>query len=169
MNCTGPLQKKRRRNWRNSILQLFERCESDWLPQSQAPEQLGVCCPAQGNLGRWTGTSPVLKSVLDINHALIPKPSLYGLNYCKVQLWEFLILCVSAVPLLSPGNLRVSEEWYNRFRVTWDPPQSPTMGYRIVYQPIYGTYVLSPTRRHLLWWKCRTTITDTPAHLLNSV
>ncbi|KAG7235269.1 hypothetical protein INR49_002875 [Caranx melampygus] len=41
------------------------------------------------------------------------------------------------LPLLSPGNLRVSEEWYNRFRVTWDPPQSPTEGYRIVYQPIY--------------------------------
>ncbi|XP_010780514.1 collagen alpha-1(XIV) chain-like [Notothenia coriiceps] len=41
------------------------------------------------------------------------------------------------MPLLSPGNLRVSEEWYNRFRVTWDPPQSPTTGYRIVYQPIY--------------------------------
>lgn len=43
----------------------------------------------------------------------------------------------STLPLLSPQNLRVSEEWYNRFRVTWDPPQSPTMGYRIVYQPIY--------------------------------
>nr|XP_019946701.1 PREDICTED: collagen alpha-1(XIV) chain [Paralichthys olivaceus] len=43
----------------------------------------------------------------------------------------------STRPLLSPGNLRVSEEWYNRFRVTWDPPQTPTLGYRIVYQPIY--------------------------------
>ncbi|KAI4811178.1 hypothetical protein KUCAC02_014095, partial [Chaenocephalus aceratus] len=43
----------------------------------------------------------------------------------------------ATLPLLSPGNLRVSEEWYNRFRVTWDPPQSPTTGYRIVYQPIY--------------------------------
>ncbi|XP_034552837.1 collagen alpha-1(XIV) chain isoform X1 [Notolabrus celidotus] len=43
----------------------------------------------------------------------------------------------ATLPLLSPGNLRVSEEWYNRFRVTWDPPQSPTVGYRIVYQPIY--------------------------------
>ncbi|XP_031709277.1 collagen alpha-1(XIV) chain isoform X4 [Anarrhichthys ocellatus] len=50
-------------------------------------------------------------------------------------------ICVSVLgatlPLLSPGNVLVSEEWYNRFRVTWDPPQSPTMGYRIVYQPIY--------------------------------
>uniref|UniRef100_A0A3B5BAD1 Collagen type XIV alpha 1 chain n=1 Tax=Stegastes partitus TaxID=144197 RepID=A0A3B5BAD1_9TELE len=43
----------------------------------------------------------------------------------------------STLPLLSPENLRVSEEWYNRFRVTWDPPQSPVQGYRIVYQPVY--------------------------------
>ncbi|XP_044215534.1 collagen alpha-1(XIV) chain isoform X1 [Thunnus albacares] len=43
----------------------------------------------------------------------------------------------ATLPLLSPGNIRVSEEWYNRFRVTWDPPQSPAEGYRIVYQPIY--------------------------------
>ncbi|XP_076592747.1 collagen alpha-1(XIV) chain isoform X1 [Chaetodon auriga] len=43
----------------------------------------------------------------------------------------------ATLPLSSPGNLRVSEEWYNRFRVTWDPPASPTVGYRIVYQPIY--------------------------------
>ncbi|KAM8871162.1 collagen alpha-1(XIV) chain isoform 2-T3 [Spinachia spinachia] len=40
------------------------------------------------------------------------------------------------LPLLSPGNLRVSEEWYDRLRVTWDPPESPTVGYRIVYQPV---------------------------------
>ncbi|MEQ2295602.1 hypothetical protein AMECASPLE_016080, partial [Ameca splendens] len=43
----------------------------------------------------------------------------------------------STLPLLSPENLRVSEESYNRFRVSWDPPQSPTEGYRIVYRPIY--------------------------------
>nr|XP_020464152.1 collagen alpha-1(XIV) chain isoform X3 [Monopterus albus] len=42
----------------------------------------------------------------------------------------------ATLPLFSPGNLRVSEEWYNRFRVTWDPPRFPTVGYRIVYQPI---------------------------------
>ncbi|XP_062385579.1 collagen alpha-1(XIV) chain isoform X1 [Sardina pilchardus] len=40
------------------------------------------------------------------------------------------------LPLTSPRNLKVSEEWYNRFRITWDTPPSPTMGYRIVYQPI---------------------------------
>uniref|UniRef100_A0AAY4DX04 Collagen, type XIV, alpha 1b n=1 Tax=Denticeps clupeoides TaxID=299321 RepID=A0AAY4DX04_9TELE len=38
------------------------------------------------------------------------------------------------LPLSAPKNLRVSEEWYNRFRITWDTPPSPTMGYRIVYQ-----------------------------------
>nr|XP_055076682.1 collagen alpha-1(XIV) chain isoform X1 [Misgurnus anguillicaudatus] len=40
------------------------------------------------------------------------------------------------LPLSAPSNLRVSEEWYNRFRITWDSSSSPTMGYRIVYQPI---------------------------------
>uniref|UniRef100_A0A8C7DHE3 Collagen type XIV alpha 1 chain n=1 Tax=Oncorhynchus kisutch TaxID=8019 RepID=A0A8C7DHE3_ONCKI len=40
------------------------------------------------------------------------------------------------LPLSAPRNLRVSEEWYNRFRITWDTPQSPTMGYRVVYKPI---------------------------------
>ncbi|XP_041101607.1 collagen alpha-1(XIV) chain-like isoform X3 [Polyodon spathula] len=40
------------------------------------------------------------------------------------------------LPLSAPSNLRVSEEWYNRFRITWDAPPSPTMGYRIVYQPL---------------------------------
>uniref|UniRef100_A0A8C6L836 Collagen, type XIV, alpha 1a n=1 Tax=Nothobranchius furzeri TaxID=105023 RepID=A0A8C6L836_NOTFU len=44
-----------------------------------------------------------------------------------------------AVPLLTAENLRVSEESYNRFRVSWDPPQAPTVGYRIVYQPVYGS------------------------------
>ncbi|XP_052439346.1 collagen alpha-1(XIV) chain-like isoform X2 [Carassius gibelio] len=39
------------------------------------------------------------------------------------------------LPLSAPSNLRVSEEWYNRFRISWDTPSSPTMGYRIVYQP----------------------------------
>uniref|UniRef100_A0A8C9VEU1 Collagen type XIV alpha 1 chain n=1 Tax=Scleropages formosus TaxID=113540 RepID=A0A8C9VEU1_SCLFO len=40
------------------------------------------------------------------------------------------------LPLIAPKNLRVSDEWYNRFRITWDTPPSPTMGYRIVYQPV---------------------------------
>ncbi|XP_051879302.1 collagen alpha-1(XIV) chain isoform X4 [Pristis pectinata] len=35
--------------------------------------------------------------------------------------------------LSGPTNLQVSEEWYNRFRIRWDPPPSPTMGYRVVY------------------------------------
>lgn len=48
-------------------------------------------------------------------------------------------------------NLRVSEEWYNRFRISWDAPPSPTVGYRVIYQPLSGgthththTHTLSP-------------------------
>ncbi|XP_032810633.1 collagen alpha-1(XIV) chain [Petromyzon marinus] len=37
-----------------------------------------------------------------------------------------------------PNNFRVVDEWYNRFRITWDPPTTPPMGYRIVYQPVEG-------------------------------
>ncbi|KAM4706318.1 collagen alpha-1(XIV) chain isoform 1-T1 [Rhinophrynus dorsalis] len=40
------------------------------------------------------------------------------------------------LPLIAPRNLRVSDEWYNRLRITWDPPPSPTMGYKIVYKPV---------------------------------
>ncbi|KAF7653979.1 hypothetical protein LDENG_00076160 [Lucifuga dentata] len=40
------------------------------------------------------------------------------------------------LPLSAPRNLRVSEQWYNRFRISWDVPPSPTMGYRVVYQPL---------------------------------
>ncbi|XP_078085516.1 collagen alpha-1(XII) chain-like isoform X2 [Mustelus asterias] len=39
------------------------------------------------------------------------------------------------VGLLEPRNLRVSDEWYTRFRVTWDPAPSPVLGYKLVYQP----------------------------------
>ncbi|KAG8515546.1 Collagen alpha-1(XIV) chain, partial [Galemys pyrenaicus] len=40
------------------------------------------------------------------------------------------------LPPSGPQNLRVSEEWYNRLRITWDPPSSPVKGYRIVYRPV---------------------------------
>ncbi|ELW72743.1 Collagen alpha-1(XIV) chain [Tupaia chinensis] len=40
------------------------------------------------------------------------------------------------LPSSGPQNLRVSEEWYNRLRITWDPPSSPVKGYRIVYKPV---------------------------------
>ncbi|XP_072906324.1 collagen alpha-1(XIV) chain isoform X2 [Hemitrygon akajei] len=49
--------------------------------------------------------------------------------------------------LSGPANLQVSEEWYNRFRIRWDPPPSPTMGYRVVYTsasapgPVLDTFV----------------------------
>ncbi|XP_069477660.1 collagen alpha-1(XIV) chain isoform X2 [Ambystoma mexicanum] len=40
------------------------------------------------------------------------------------------------LPLSAPRNLKITDEWYNRLRITWDSPKSPTMGYRIVYKPI---------------------------------
>ncbi|XP_053193439.1 collagen alpha-1(XII) chain [Scomber japonicus] len=39
------------------------------------------------------------------------------------------------VGLLSPRNLRVSDEWYTRFRVAWDPVNAPVQGYRLIYTP----------------------------------
>uniref|UniRef100_A0AAR2LEQ9 Collagen, type XII, alpha 1b n=1 Tax=Pygocentrus nattereri TaxID=42514 RepID=A0AAR2LEQ9_PYGNA len=42
--------------------------------------------------------------------------------------------------LLEPRNLRISDEWYTRFRVAWDPAPVPVMGYKLVYQPT-GTYM----------------------------
>uniref|UniRef100_A0A8D3ASS6 Collagen, type XIV, alpha 1b n=1 Tax=Scophthalmus maximus TaxID=52904 RepID=A0A8D3ASS6_SCOMX len=50
------------------------------------------------------------------------------------------------LPLSAPKNLRVSEEWYNRFRISWDVPPSPTMGYRVVYQP---TFLKNPPSRDM--------------------
>ncbi|KAF0021696.1 hypothetical protein F2P81_026054 [Scophthalmus maximus] len=37
--------------------------------------------------------------------------------------------------LLSPRNLRVSDEWYTRFRVSWDPVSAPVQGYKLMYSP----------------------------------
>ncbi|CAJ0965489.1 unnamed protein product, partial [Ranitomeya imitator] len=42
------------------------------------------------------------------------------------------------LPLSAPRNLRVSDEWYDKLRITWDPPPSPTLGYRIIYRPTSG-------------------------------
>ncbi|XP_061901199.1 collagen alpha-1(XII) chain isoform X3 [Entelurus aequoreus] len=39
------------------------------------------------------------------------------------------------VGLLSPRNLRVSDEWYTRFRVAWDPVSAPVEGYKLIYSP----------------------------------
>ncbi|XP_056421865.1 collagen alpha-1(XII) chain isoform X3 [Hyla sarda] len=39
------------------------------------------------------------------------------------------------VGLLAPRNLQVSDEWYTRFRVSWDRATSPVLGYKLVYQP----------------------------------
>uniref|UniRef100_A0A3Q3JGG7 Collagen alpha-1(XII) chain n=1 Tax=Monopterus albus TaxID=43700 RepID=A0A3Q3JGG7_MONAL len=40
------------------------------------------------------------------------------------------------VGMLSPRNLRVSDEWYTRFRVAWDPVLAPVQGYRLIYSPV---------------------------------
>lgn len=37
--------------------------------------------------------------------------------------------------MLSPRNLRVSDEWYTRFRVAWDAVPAPVQGYRLIYTP----------------------------------
>lgn len=37
--------------------------------------------------------------------------------------------------LIAPRNLRVSDEWYTRFRVSWDPAPAKVNGYKITYMP----------------------------------
>ncbi|XP_035986482.1 collagen alpha-1(XII) chain isoform X6 [Fundulus heteroclitus] len=39
------------------------------------------------------------------------------------------------VGMLSPRNLRISDEWYTRFRVSWEPVSAPVQGYRVIYSP----------------------------------
>ncbi|KAM9842426.1 collagen alpha-1(XII) chain [Aulostomus maculatus] len=39
------------------------------------------------------------------------------------------------VGMLGPRNLRVSDEWYTRFRVSWDPAPSRVNGYKLIYSP----------------------------------
>uniref|UniRef100_A0A8D3A6H2 Collagen alpha-1(XII) chain n=1 Tax=Scophthalmus maximus TaxID=52904 RepID=A0A8D3A6H2_SCOMX len=39
------------------------------------------------------------------------------------------------VGMLGPRNLRVSDEWYTRFRVAWDAAPSRVTGYKLLYQP----------------------------------
>ena len=44
-------------------------------------------------------------------------------------------MCWSTVGLLEPRNLQVTDEWYTRFRVSWDAAPSRVLGYKLVYQP----------------------------------
>ncbi|CAG09868.1 unnamed protein product, partial [Tetraodon nigroviridis] len=37
--------------------------------------------------------------------------------------------------MLGPRNLRVSDEWYTRFKVSWDPAPSKVNGYKLLYKP----------------------------------
>ncbi|XP_029316063.1 collagen alpha-1(XII) chain isoform X3 [Cottoperca gobio] len=39
------------------------------------------------------------------------------------------------VGMLGPRNLLVSDEWYTRFRVSWDAAPSRVNGYKLIYQP----------------------------------
>lgn len=48
-----------------------------------------------------------------------------------------------AVGLLPPQNIHISDEWYTRFRVSWDPSPSPVLGYKIVYKPVGKKTALS--------------------------
>ncbi len=52
------------------------------------------------------------------------------------------------MPLSGPSNLIVSDEWYNRLRISWDGPQFPTLGYRVIYQPISGMNTHTHTHTH---------------------
>uniref|UniRef100_A0A8C0J562 Collagen type XII alpha 1 chain n=1 Tax=Chelonoidis abingdonii TaxID=106734 RepID=A0A8C0J562_CHEAB len=40
------------------------------------------------------------------------------------------------VGLLPPQNMHISDEWYTRFRVSWDPSPSPVLGYKLAYKPV---------------------------------
>lgn len=60
-----------------------------------------------------------------------------------------------AVGLWSPRNLRVSDEWYTRFRVAWDPVTAPVQGYRLTYSPAGETTRSAGPRAARLvtfWW-----------------
>nr|XP_015825821.2 collagen alpha-1(XII) chain isoform X3 [Nothobranchius furzeri] len=46
------------------------------------------------------------------------------------------------VGMLGPRNLRVSDEWYTRFKVAWDPAPSRVNGYKLFYRPV-GTNTFS--------------------------
>lgn len=56
----------------------------------------------------------------------------------------------SAVGMLSPRNLRVSDEWYTRFRVAWDPVPVPVQGYRIIYSPAGECWFFFTEINHLI-------------------
>lgn len=64
--------------------------------------------------------------------------------------WDILVksqFAFFSVPLSAPRNLRVSDEWYNRLRISWDAPPSATMGYRVVYKPVNSEF-----SNWFFWW-----------------
>ncbi|XP_067904374.1 collagen alpha-1(XIV) chain-like isoform X2 [Heterodontus francisci] len=42
------------------------------------------------------------------------------------------------LPFAPPTNLRISEVWYNHFRVTWDKAETQPMGYAVIFQTASG-------------------------------
>lgn len=60
-------------------------------------------------------------------------PSQY--NETKPALTVLYCLVSPTVGMLGPRNLRVSDEYYTRFRVSWDPAPSRVNGYKLIYQP----------------------------------
>lgn len=64
------------------------------------------------------------------------------ITLCLIVVFVIWLVCVDAnslssvpVGMLSPRNLRVSDEWYTRFRVSWEPVSAPVQGYRLIYSP----------------------------------
>lgn len=75
---------------------------------------------------------------MEMSHALVC--FLWVIGGTDSALRYFSAVCLGpTVGLLEPRNLRVSDEWYTRFRVAWDPAPAPVLGYKLVYQPT-GTF-----------------------------
>ncbi len=55
---------------------------------------------------------------------------------CQCVGSSLLFLSSLSVDLLEPRNLRVSDEWYTRFRVSWDAVPARVNGYNLVYTPV---------------------------------
>lgn len=81
------------------------------------------------------GPSDIVRRRTDTKMSSLSRVSL---SEVLSETWNLFVLFCSSVPRSAPKNLRVSEEWYNRFRISWEAPPTPTKGYRVVYQPLSG-------------------------------
>lgn len=71
---------------------------------------------------------------MEMSHALVCFCWVIGETDSALRYFSAMFLGPT-VGLLEPQNLRVSDEWYTRFRVAWDPAPAPVLGYKLVYQP----------------------------------